>query len=442
MSRLKAFVNARTPATNNHGSNDKLYAIRNGTDELLMNLSVLKQKPIEDAIASAGTVNLTGLGGSVVPIDGTTTVTAFTVLEGDTVFVRVVDGFTATYHATNLPIPGHADVTFQPDDLIELYGMAGNIGEIVDVKRASGKALIPSVPRARVVTTGNITISTALNNGDSLNGVTLVTGDIVLVAFQSTASQNGLYTVAASPARTPFYDTWDSFVGLLVTTGSEGTFSPDTIWKCTVAPGGTIGSTSLTFISQVGTLGGQNKNQANITDGSATLEFLKVWDDDKSNTCRLKCEADLSGDRVLTFQIDDADRVLHILADATVSGTLTDTRPVTAKTADYTVLAGDTGKIFTNTGTAGDVTFTLPASGGCTAGKTRFSFYNLDATASYRNFIQVNGTDHLYFIAGGAPFDITGGNTTSDDRTIGGFMTVLYHGGGIWLVEAMSNNWS
>lgn len=38
-------------------------------------------------------------------------------------------------------------------------------------------------------------------------------------------------------------------------------------------------------------------------------------------------------------------------------------RPVEAKTAAYTVTANDCGKIFTNRGAAGSVTFTLPVSG-------------------------------------------------------------------------------
>ena len=45
----------------------------------------------------------------------------------------------------------------------------------------------------RAATTANITIATALNNGDTLDGVTLATNDLVLVKDQSTAIQNGVY---------------------------------------------------------------------------------------------------------------------------------------------------------------------------------------------------------------------------------------------------------
>jgi hypothetical protein len=45
-----------------------------------------------------------------------------------------------------------------------------------------------------------VNLSTELENGDTLNGVTLATNDRVLVKNQSTGSQNGIYVVQASGA--------------------------------------------------------------------------------------------------------------------------------------------------------------------------------------------------------------------------------------------------
>ena len=50
----------------------------------------------------------------------------------------------------------------------------------------------------RAATTANINLSTALENGDLLDGVTLATNDRVLVKNQTTGSQNGIYVVQAS----------------------------------------------------------------------------------------------------------------------------------------------------------------------------------------------------------------------------------------------------
>lgn len=52
----------------------------------------------------------------------------------------------------------------------------------------------------RVATTGNVDLTTDLEAGDVIDGVTLVAGDRVLVRAQTTASQNGIYVVPASGA--------------------------------------------------------------------------------------------------------------------------------------------------------------------------------------------------------------------------------------------------
>lgn len=53
---------------------------------------------------------------------------------------------------------------------------------------------------ARVATTANIDLSTDLENGDTLDGVTLSTGDRVLVKNQTAAAENGIYVVSSSGA--------------------------------------------------------------------------------------------------------------------------------------------------------------------------------------------------------------------------------------------------
>jgi len=51
-------------------------------------------------------------------------------------------------------------------------------------------------------TTANITLASAVENGDTLDGVTLATGNRILVKNQTTKSENGIYVVAASGAPT------------------------------------------------------------------------------------------------------------------------------------------------------------------------------------------------------------------------------------------------
>lgn len=78
---------------------------------------------------------------------------------------------------------------------------------------------------ARVATTANITIATDLNSGDTLDGITLADGDRVLVKDQTTAAENGIYIVGATPARSTDFDSLtpiDEVNGALVAV-QEGT---------------------------------------------------------------------------------------------------------------------------------------------------------------------------------------------------------------------------
>jgi len=54
----------------------------------------------------------------------------------------------------------------------------------------------------RAATTGAVTLASGFENGDSIDGVTLVTGDRILVKNQASAIENGIYTVNASGAPT------------------------------------------------------------------------------------------------------------------------------------------------------------------------------------------------------------------------------------------------
>lgn len=111
---------------------------------------------------------------------------------------------------------------------------------------AAEVARLSGIVRVRAATTANITISTALNNADSLDGVTLATGDLVLVKDQSTTNQNGIYEVGASPGRVAGFTAYNQIAGVVVQV-MEGTVNADRMYMCTSNQGGTIDSTALAF---------------------------------------------------------------------------------------------------------------------------------------------------------------------------------------------------
>lgn len=107
----------------------------------------------------------------------------------------------------------------------------------------------------RVATTANGTLATAFANGQTLDGVTLVTGDRILVKNQTTTTENGIYTVPASGAPTRSVDA-DSGTKILQATVfvEAGTTLADTTWVMNVNAPITIGSTGIVF-AQTGTGG-------------------------------------------------------------------------------------------------------------------------------------------------------------------------------------------
>jgi hypothetical protein len=79
----------------------------------------------------------------------------------------------------------------------------------------------------RVATTGNVAISTALNAGDAIDGITLANGDRVLVQKQTTKSENGIWVAGATPARATDSDGSGELSGGTMVYVEEGTLYGD-----------------------------------------------------------------------------------------------------------------------------------------------------------------------------------------------------------------------
>lgn len=115
--------------------------------------------------------------------------------------------------------------------------------------------------------TGNVDIS-QLNAGDSLDGVTLATGDNVLLDQQTTASQDGIYTVGATAGTTvrlADFDTGSSAEGVAVTVVAGTTHgTPSSKLFVQTVEDAVVGTDGLTF-SQIGS--GSASGGAGMTSG-------------------------------------------------------------------------------------------------------------------------------------------------------------------------------
>ena len=121
----------------------------------------------------------------------------------------------------------------------------------VDTAVQSAAAGIDAKPSVRVATTANITLS----GTQTIDGVAVVATDRVLVKNQTTASQNGVYVVAAGAwSRAVDADATGEITPGAFWFVEEGTTQGKTQWRCENTGTVTIGTTSIT-INQFGAAG-------------------------------------------------------------------------------------------------------------------------------------------------------------------------------------------
>jgi hypothetical protein len=120
---------------------------------------------------------------------------------------------------------------------------------------AANKGYVDSVAqgldtKASVVaaTTTNGTLATAYENGAVIDGVTLATGNRILIKNQTDETANGIYVVQATgaPTRSTDMDNGTEFPSAYVFV-EQGTVNADTGWVCTNNSPVTLGSTNIVW---------------------------------------------------------------------------------------------------------------------------------------------------------------------------------------------------
>lgn len=131
-----------------------------------------------------------------------------------------------------------------------------NLGTPVNATDAATKSYVDSSvqgldPKAsvRAATTTAGTLSSSFANGSAIDGITLATGDRILIKNQAAPAENGIYTVNASgaPTRATDMDAWTEVPGAYVFVEVGSTLA-DTAWVCTSNQGGTIDTTAITWV--------------------------------------------------------------------------------------------------------------------------------------------------------------------------------------------------
>ena len=100
----------------------------------------------------------------------------------------------------------------------------------------------------RIATTVAGTLASDFVNGNTVDGVTIATGDRILIKDQASATANGIYVVASggAPTRATDADSGTELLGATVAV-MEGTVNKDRVFLCTANATITVGSTALNW---------------------------------------------------------------------------------------------------------------------------------------------------------------------------------------------------
>lgn len=130
----------------------------------------------------------------------------------------------------------------------------------------------------RVATTAAVNLSSELEAGDTVDGVTLVAGNRVLVKNQGTASENGIYVVQETGAavRATDFDGAGEVSGGAFTFVEEGTANADSGWVVTSNGPITVGSDAINWAQFSGA--GQITAGAGLTKTGNTIDAVGTAD--------------------------------------------------------------------------------------------------------------------------------------------------------------------
>jgi hypothetical protein len=213
-----------------------------------------------DGVAGAPTINLATAGTSVSNLFQKITTDTF----GRVTATSAVSASDITTALTYTPInkagdTGISSLTFSSAASITLSG-GGTVTGLPSTPSgstdAASKAYVDSVaqgldpkPSVRVATTALGVLATSFVNGSVIDGITLVTGDRILIKNQTVPAENGIYTVNATgaPTRALDMDAWTEVPGAFCFV-EVGTTQADTAWVCTSDQGGTLNTTGITFV--------------------------------------------------------------------------------------------------------------------------------------------------------------------------------------------------
>lgn len=209
----------------------------------------------------------------------------------------------------------------------------------------------------KAATTAAGTLASDFENGDTLDGVVLTTGDRILIKDQAAGAENGIYIVAASgaPTRATDADSGAELVNATVVV-EQGTVNADKAFVCT-NNAITLGVTAIVFVNFVATITGALLATNNLSDlanaatargnlGVAIGSQVQAWSADLDDLVTRWVAASASGPASLDFHedTDNGSNRIRVSAPASLASDFELTLPAATDTLAVLALA----QTFTN----------------------------------------------------------------------------------------------
>jgi len=239
------------------------------------------------AVTGNVTGNLTGnVTGNVTAASGTSTFNNVTIdgtLDMSSGTVGTITGLATPTNASDAATKGYVDTA----DALKLNLSGGTMSGAIAMgtNKITGlgtptadadavtKSYVDAIAQGIDAKASVVAASTAnltLSGAQTIDGVSVIAGDRVLVKDQTTASNNGIYLCASgSWTRTTDADTYAELVAAY-TFVEGGTVNANNGFICTIPTSGTLGSTSITFAQFSGA--GQVIAGAGLTKTGNTLD--------------------------------------------------------------------------------------------------------------------------------------------------------------------------
>ena len=164
-----------------------------------------------------------------------------------------------TIDANTISTTAGGDLVLDPQGSNDIDANSHKIINVTDptaAQDAATKAYVDAVKTGldikdsvKVATTANGTLSSAFANNSTVDGVTLATGDRILIKDQSTGSENGIYTVNASgaPTRATDFDANTEVTGGAFVFVEQGTANGDNGYVVTNNGTVNVGTDAIAF---------------------------------------------------------------------------------------------------------------------------------------------------------------------------------------------------